>query len=59
MSRISIKVDSAEAEALVAISRQLRRDPRDQAALFVRERLIQLGALPPPPTPPQPTEAQR
>jgi hypothetical protein len=53
MARIIIYLQSNESSALLALSTQERRDPRDQAALLIRQRLEQLGLLPKP-TPPAP-----
>ena len=62
MTRIIIFIEPKTSEALRGVAATERRTPRDQAALFVRERLIQIGALPSPPAPaptPQPAESQR
>ncbi|MEI7469524.1 MAG: hypothetical protein WCL57_15035 [Chloroflexota bacterium] len=53
MARIIIYLQSNESSALLALSTQERRDPRQQAALLIRQRLEQLGLIQPP-TPPAP-----
>lgn len=43
--RISIPVTIPEREALIKLSQIERRDPRDQAALLIRQALEQAGYL--------------
>jgi len=44
--RISIPVTIPERDALIRLSQIERRDPRDQAALLIRQALEQAGYLP-------------
>lgn len=46
MSRLMIYLDLPEREALISLAQRERRDPRDQAALFVRDGLQRAGLLP-------------
>jgi hypothetical protein len=41
-----IDLESQERDALIALAQRERRDPRDQAALFVRDGLKRVGLLP-------------
>lgn len=47
MPKISTPLDTDEARALVKLSLQEKRDPRQQAALLIREQLEKLGLLQP------------
>jgi hypothetical protein len=46
MARIMITLQQNEREALRELAQRERRDPRDQAALFVRDGLQRVGLLP-------------
>jgi hypothetical protein len=46
MSRISVPLLLAEKLALIDLAQRERRDPRDQAALFIRDELERRGLLP-------------
>lgn len=46
-ARITVRLTDEEWEALVTGAQVERRDPRDQAGLFVREGLQRAGYLPP------------
>lgn len=46
MTRVTVTLKLHEREALVALARQERRDPRDQAALIVVRELERTGLLP-------------
>jgi hypothetical protein len=41
-----IDLEFQEREALIDLAQRERRDPRDQAALLLREKLIERGVLP-------------
>ena len=56
MARISVSLDPQEREALINLAQRERRDPRDQAALIVRDGLQRAGLLPT--DQPQPMTAQ-
>jgi len=45
MARITITLYSDEQEALLALARRERRDPREQAALCIRRELERRGLL--------------
>jgi hypothetical protein len=45
MSRIMIDLELQEREALITLAQRERRDPRDQAALFVVDGLRREGLL--------------
>jgi hypothetical protein len=45
MSRITVTLQADEHEALRELSERERRNPRDQAALLIRENLQRLGLL--------------
>ena len=45
MARFTIRLDEDERAALVELARTERRDPRDQAALLVRDELTRRGIL--------------
>ncbi len=45
MARLMITLEFSEREALQELSRRERRDPREQAALLVRESLEKRGLL--------------
>lgn len=47
MPRIIVPLDQIEYDALLLVSQAERRDPRDQAALFVRRALEDAGLLAP------------
>jgi hypothetical protein len=51
--RFFIYIEPIEHTALMQLAQTERRDPRQQAALLIRQRLEQLGLLPAP-TPPAP-----
>lgn len=51
MSGIYIKLEPTEMRGLGDLAKIERRDMRDQAAILVRERLIELGLLPKPNSP--------
>lgn len=46
MTRITVTLEQSEREALRVLSLRERRDMKDQAALFIREKLIERGMLP-------------
>lgn len=46
MARLMIDLELPEREALINLAQRERRDPRDQAALFVRDGLQRAGLLP-------------
>lgn len=46
MTRIMITLQPDERAALLDLAERERRDPRDQAALFIRSGLQHLGLLP-------------
>ncbi len=46
MARIIVPLFPDEREALIKLAERERRDPRDQAALFIRRELEQAGLLP-------------
>jgi len=46
MARIMINLQQNEREALITLAQRERRDPRDQAALFIRGSLPRAGLLP-------------
>jgi hypothetical protein len=48
MNRLNVYIQQAERAALLQLAQNERRDPRDQAALLIRQRLEQLGLLPAP-----------
>jgi hypothetical protein len=52
MAKIMIDLELPEREALITLAQRERRDPRDQAALFVRDGLQRAGLLPTDTTPP-------
>ena len=45
MARITITLLQSEREALLALAQRERRNPRDQAALLIRESLLRLALL--------------
>ncbi len=45
MARLMIDLEIDERDALIALSQRERRDPRDQAALFVRDGLERAGLI--------------
>lgn len=47
LTRIYIPLEESERKALIQFSLAEKRDPRKQAALFVRRELERLGLLPP------------
>lgn len=49
LTRIYIPLEESERKALIQFSLAEKRDPRKQAALFVRRELERLGLLPPTP----------
>jgi len=50
MLRFTVNLQTEEREALVALAQQERRDPRDQAAIIIRDVLRARGLLPGPAT---------
>ena len=46
MTQFSVRLFREEREALVALAQEERRDPRDQAALIIRQELERRGMLP-------------
>ena len=48
MTRLSIHLEPSEHDAMWALSQRERRDPRDQAALIIRNELERLGYIQPP-----------
>lgn len=48
IGRFLIKLFESERAALVRLAEMERRDPRDQAAILLREALEHRGLLPPP-----------
>lgn len=58
MSRLNVYIQQDERAALLQLAQNERRDPRDQAALLIRQRLEQLGLLPPTPPAPAPPPAK-
>ena len=62
MNRLNVYIQQDERVALLHLAQNERRDPRDQAALLIRQRLEQLGLMqptPPAPAPTPQTEVQR
>ncbi len=57
MSRISINLLPDECEVLIALSERERRTLRDQAAVIIRETLIERGLLLSAPPPDLPTSS--
>jgi hypothetical protein len=55
MARICINLEIDERKALFALAQRERRDPREQAALLVRQGLTAVGVLPPGPAATQST----
>lgn len=49
--RMDVDLRPSEREALIKLARLERRDPRDQAAVIIRDALIARGYLPPLTTP--------
>lgn len=47
LTRIYVPLEESERQALIKLSLAEKRDPRKQAALFVRRELERLGLLPP------------
>ena len=45
MRQMTINLEPAEKLALAHLARRERRNPRDQAALLIRTKLIELGVL--------------
>ena len=45
MRQMTINLEPAEKLALAHLARRERRNPRDQAALLIRMKLIELGVL--------------
>ena len=45
MRQMTINLEPAEKLALASLARRERRNPRDQAALLIRTKLIELGVL--------------
>jgi len=45
LRRVMVTLTLAEKDALLALARRERRDPRDQAALMISQTLKQLGLL--------------
>ena len=45
MSRITVRLNEQELQALVALAEKERRHPRDQAAYIIRTALVQYGIL--------------
>lgn len=55
MARITVTITPEEKAALITYARkEMRRDPRDQAAIILRQHLEQAGYLPPAQPKPQP-----
>jgi hypothetical protein len=52
MSRIPILLDEKTAAGLVVLAKQEYRDPRQQAAVIIRDELLRRGLLQADPTPP-------
>lgn len=46
MARITLTINESERKGLIALSERERRDPRNQAALLIRQALEHAGALP-------------
>lgn len=46
MARITLTISEDERQALLKLSQQERRNPRDQGALLLRQALEEVGALP-------------
>ena len=46
MTRMTVKIQSNECAALVALAQRELRDPRAQAALIIRNGLERMGLLP-------------
>jgi len=55
MNRLNVYIQQAERAALLQLAQNERRDPRDQAALLIRQRLEQLGLMQPTSPAPAPT----
>lgn len=45
-TRVMINLREDERQALVTLSQNERRDPRDQAVMLIRQGLIELGYIP-------------
>lgn len=45
-TRVMINLREDERQALVSLSQNERRDPRDQAVMLIRKSLIELGYIP-------------
>ena len=58
LTKIYVPLDESERRALIQLSLAEKRDPRKQAALFIRQSLVNLGLLPPAPTIPPKVEVQ-
>lgn len=59
MTRIMIQLDGIERSALTTLAERERRDPRQQAALLIRQQLERLGLIQPVPPTSQRQEAAR
>ncbi len=46
MARITLTINESERKGLIALSERERRDPRNQAALLIRQALERAGLLP-------------
>ena len=46
MTRLMVTLETKERDALWSLAQRERRDARDQAALFIRQKLIECGLLP-------------
>ena len=47
MIRLTVMLEPDERQALLALAEKERRDPRQQAAVIIRQELERLGLLPP------------
>lgn len=57
LTRVYVPLNEIERKALIQLGIAEKRDPRQQAALLIRQQLERLGLLQPPTTPP--LEVQR
>lgn len=56
--RVMVKLNTEEHGALIALAYREYRDPRDQAALIIRDFLIECGLLSTDPIPTQPARIE-
>jgi hypothetical protein len=58
MARVIVTLKADELDALIELAERERRDPRSEAALLLREKLIECGCLPPDMSTPTTSTAQ-